>query len=874
MKSPALSYRCPARQYSTDGSSPGQIRNPIFRRILPNRDPGCTHLIIRDSIAIASNQSQSYATATTANVDAPVELSEEQMKQLEVAHRLRKRLNQGLQKTMHEQKLGSVVGLPIDTVLRSLAGSTMPTEPEEAHLLGTVERVYAGQPFAVVQNDLSKAAMHRNPSQRKVTDTNTKQILAKLRLLDVNSDGKSGETPDSKPIENSDDTPKSPEEIQEIPSVPMSSSFFSDQPAQSTKQAPRPRAPLPKRRRSLAEALAKAQLARQEKMENQEGSKTIRRLISHPPFPTKAQLTILNPDDLELSPIKLETQPRIPELSFDLSRVLFNPGVYQLRDPRSRVYNFDPYLEKPMAITEFNFDALNPYVTSSEDQDLLGLARGFSKRYIGSSSSMSSALCQFHFLLSQWRSLNTTQMSKGFQDSRVDFTIITRAPSAIFLRYRDGVYAVDADKEFDTPNVLMSLGKSLEKLLTLEKEELEKWRRTHTEADKSFSDSQEEAFHYSTQGSFLLRSQLDAYDSRLPGSGIFDLKTRAVAGIRMNMAAHEEGMGYQIRERFGTWESYEREYYDMMRSNFLKYSMQVRMGNMDGIFVAYHNIEQIFGFQYISIADMDFAIHGQHDPTLGDQEFKLSINLLQTIFDKVTQQFPEQSIRFHFETKEPTASDPKTYMNIFAQPMTNQEIDNIQKRQHDEFAAFENRVFKGQEQTDASTPEVQESQDEKKEDPAPRDDSASTLTTSESSSNSSTSSTSSIAADTAFLDTIDGILPADIKPKGPPQLVAFKLEIQNRINDRPITRPEKLTSESQWSVAYKLEQLSEESAWRQYNFCKNRRQSALSMGKREVTNFIQNIRNMSSEGAEYRQKQVEEDAQRETVVLYQDRIKS
>ena len=36
---------------------------------------------------------------------------------------------------------------------------------------------------------------------------------------------------------------------------------------------------------------------------------------------------------------------KVPRLSFDLSRVLFNPGVYQLQDPRSRVYNFDPYLE-------------------------------------------------------------------------------------------------------------------------------------------------------------------------------------------------------------------------------------------------------------------------------------------------------------------------------------------------------------------------------------------------------------------------------------------------------------------------------------------------------------------------------------------------
>lgn len=42
-------------------------------------------------------------------------------------------------------------------------------------------------------------------------------------------------------------------------------------------------------------------------------------------------------------------------------------------------------------------------------------------------------------------------------------------------------------------------------------------------------------------------------------------------------------------------------FYDMSRSAFLKYSMQVRIGDMDGIFVAYHNTARIFGFQYISL---------------------------------------------------------------------------------------------------------------------------------------------------------------------------------------------------------------------------------------------------------------------------------
>ena len=38
-----------------------------------------------------------------------------------------------------------------------------------------------------------------------------------------------------------------------------------------------------------------------------------------------------------------------------------------------------------------------------------------------------------------------------------------------------------------------------------------------------------------------MRSQLDCQDSRLPGTGVFDLKTRACVTIRMDILNHEVG---------------------------------------------------------------------------------------------------------------------------------------------------------------------------------------------------------------------------------------------------------------------------------------------------------------------------------------------
>ena len=324
-----------------------------------------------------------------------------------------------------------------------------------------------------------------------------------------------------------------------------------------------------------------------------------------------------------------------------LSINVCSPGVYHLQDPRSRVYNFDPYLQRIMPVSEFNFDALKEYITSSRDESLSKLAKGHGKRYVGSSSSMTGALAHFHFLLSQWRGVNTTMLSREFPDNKDSFTRLQRCPSAVFLKWKNGTYAIDADKEFATANVLMMLGKSLEKFLTLETGQFERYRKSNPDMPEE-DRNEPESYHYSAQGGVLMRAQLDAHDSRLPGTGMFDLKTRAVVSIRMDAMNYQEGSGYQIRQQHGEWESFEREYFDMIRSAFLKYSLQVRIGRMDGIFVAFHNTERLFGFQYISRSEMDLALHGQYNTALGDMEFGLSVGLLDKILDRATQKFPEK----------------------------------------------------------------------------------------------------------------------------------------------------------------------------------------------------------------------------------------
>lgn len=166
-----------------------------------------------------------------------------------------------------------------------------------------------------------------------------------------------------------------------------------------------------------------------------------------------------------------------------------------------------------------------------------------------------------------------------------------------------------------------------------------------------------------------MRSQLDCHDARLPGTGVFDIKTRACLPIRMDLLNFEENSGYLIRSLHGTLESFEREYYDLIRSAFLKYSFQARIGNMDGVFVAYHNTAKVFGFQYIPLEQMEghlYGIGGEEEENTpqglrpmpinreseamkrGDQVFKRCVQLMELLSEEIVSVFPGQVYELRF----------------------------------------------------------------------------------------------------------------------------------------------------------------------------------------------------------------------------------
>jgi hypothetical protein len=543
-----------------------------------------------------------------------------------------------------------------------------------------------------------------------------------------------------------------------------------------------------------------------------------------------------------------------------------------------------------MPVTEFDFDALKEYITSSRDETLRGIAAKEKKKYVGSSSSMTSVLSHFHYLLSSWRPIDARNISQGFPDKLRTFTRLLRAPAAMFLRYQDGVYAIDADKEFDSANILMNLGKSLEKLLTLPKEDFERYRRTST---NKISPEEEQAipesYHYSTMGDFVMRSQLDAYDPRLPGTGMFDLKTRAVVSIRMDVRNFEHGLGYEIRHRFGCYESYEREYFDMIRAAFLKYSLQVRIGRMDGIFVAFHNIERIFGFQYVSLPEMDQSLHGQTDTTLGDTEFQLSLSLWNKILDKATEKFPKKSLRFHFETRD--AQTP--FMYIFAEPVTDDEIHAIQTKNAEEIDAYQRRIL-NLPSKERIKPTPAPSDLEAESQPAtPAKDETDESSAQESSATSKVDQVApNVDRDAFNVDqekpaTSDESPASESDPASEPEdapaeqpqpqeeardLLAMTLIIKNKMNGYYIERPTNFTAADKWTIEWQLTELNQPQAQKLYTACQKRRAKALA-GRGEGESgvaanvYIRKLREISRQGREFRQREDQLDKELGIVVL-------
>jgi hypothetical protein len=67
---------------------------------------------------------------------------------------------------------------------------------------------------------------------------------------------------------------------------------------------------------------------------------------------------------------------------------------------------------------------------------------------------------------------------------------------------------------------------------------------------------------------------------------------------------------------------------------------------MDGVFVAYHNTEELFGFEYLPLEIMEDNVFGNN--IVPQQQFLLSLSLLEKLMDRVISRVSKQNVELVF----------------------------------------------------------------------------------------------------------------------------------------------------------------------------------------------------------------------------------
>lgn len=192
-------------------------------------------------------------------------------------------------------------------------------------------------------------------------------------------------------------------------------------------------------------------------------------------------------------------------------------------------------------------------------------------------------------------------------------------------------------------------------------------------------------------GDLLIRSQIDCEAMDEQGRYfVFEIKTRATAPLRYDVKNIPNYLDYKILSRSGVTQSFEREYFDLIRSILIKYYFQIKIGNMDGAFICYHNTKDIFGFQYLHLSEIEKRVFGSRE--CGDLILSTTVQMHQLIINEVLKLFPDdEQLRIGYYAdyrKDELLITIEQFDHKFAWGETEKEIEGVDD-EHDYYTIFE-----------------------------------------------------------------------------------------------------------------------------------------------------------------------------------------
>jgi hypothetical protein len=332
-----------------------------------------------------------------------------------------------------------------------------------------------------------------------------------------------------------------------------------------------------------------------------------------------------------------------PTLKHKLDSIIRTEGIYMSSQ-------FPKVVQEVPPINSEISKRLNTYIEASKDQTLIKRSKEVSAKYFSGSSSLTDAFQKIFYSITNFKSPDVTGFSKSFNNTQEGYMSAYRKPSIFFLKkHEKNLYSIDSDKgPVNTKNIdiLLKGGIIMEGLFTTEAEDFARIIDLNiplSEEDQKAIFLGSKTYRYRKIGKLVIRSQIDCQaKDELGNPFVYEIKTRACYPIRYDIENYEKYLDYKIVKRNGLADSYEIEYYDLIRSILLKYFFQIKLGRMDGAFLAYHNTAKFFGFEYIRIGEIEKRLFGC--PEISNQVLKICAIIFQDILDDVVNDFPDHEL--------------------------------------------------------------------------------------------------------------------------------------------------------------------------------------------------------------------------------------
>jgi hypothetical protein len=213
----------------------------------------------------------------------------------------------------------------------------------------------------------------------------------------------------------------------------------------------------------------------------------------------------------------------------------------------------------------------------------------------------------------------------------------------------------------------------------------------------------------------------------------------------------------------------------------------------------------------------------------------------------------------HFEAHQTNPA----YINIFAEPVTEEQADEIQNTKDDVRREFERTVIgiaRDDPEVQAEWQDIQDRVDHDVTGHVDRDAQHTVqqdqVSVAEAKENSRDEKESTVSDETASADQVETDVEAPVERT---PLVGWTLTVRNWVNGHYVDRPENLTENDDWKIEYHIKEIPEKAKWTQYQFLQNRRKALLGKAKEEQNRSLQAYRELikrySNKGRKWREEQ-------------------